>query len=72
MPNTVVGYITTITNVLLIIFDAGIGTRIAKTYMDGITNEEGYSGKKIRNLVKAVIVIDSIGVLINLMAKYYK
>lgn len=71
MPNTVGAYLTITTNVLLIIFNAGMAIRVAKTYFDSLTSESGVEKKKIMTLVKAVAVINSLSVIVKLMAKYY-
>lgn len=71
LPVTVGGYIGAIKDALLIIFNVGIAARTIKMYLDGMTDENGPNKKKIGNLIKALIVIDSIGVMVNLMQNYY-
>lgn len=71
MPSTAVGYITTITAVLLSIFNVGMVTRMSKTYFDGMESEEGINKKKIKNQIKALIVVNCISALILVTKGYY-
>lgn len=64
-------YIQTATGAFLLLFNAGIAARVAKTYIDGMLDEEFNFKKKVLNLVKAAIVVNSIGGLIFIIEKYF-
>lgn len=64
-------YITQITTVFMIFFDAGIVARIIQILIDGQMKPEQPTGKMVSNHIKAAIIVNLIGVLINIIKSYY-
>ncbi|MCI7130086.1 MAG: hypothetical protein MSA09_05960 [Lachnospiraceae bacterium] len=58
--------------VLILLFNAGMVTRITKTLFDGLGNPEGVNKKKIQNQLKALAVIDGIAGVITFIESYFK
>lgn len=68
---SVITYIKTVTSAFLILFNAGIIARAAKTLTDGMLDDDIDSKKKVMNLVKASIAVNSIGGMILIIGKYF-
>ena len=58
--------------VLILVFNAGMVTRITKTLFDGLGNPEGVNKKKIQNQLKSLAVIDCIAGVITFIESYFK
>lgn len=63
--------INTLTVVLIAVFDVGIVTRIVKTILDGMGEDGENTAKKVKNQIKAAIIINCTAALFGVLRGYY-
>lgn len=65
-----IDYIESFTLVLILIFNTAIITRMSYTWLSA-RDEDNFPKKKIKNQIKALAIVNSIGILAKILESYF-